>query len=117
MGCARKVNIGGTIYHSQRNAAKALEVGDSIIQQRLNSDMWPHYIRLPKTTPLNKICTKCGTDKVIDEFYIKNGSYQSWCKECAKDVGKKWKAANLEKYKRHHKIAVNKWRKNNKEKE
>ena len=62
-----------------------------------------------------KVCIKCETEKLLDDFYKQKG-YQSninpICKRCKTIINKKWQKANLEKVKAWQKT----YRETNKEK-
>ena len=54
-----------------------------------------------------KICSKCGEDKELSEFGIKNKEkeqYQSYCKSCARDYGRSHYSSNSDRYKARSKI-------------
>jgi len=65
-----------------------------------------------------KVCTKCGTEKLLDDFYKQKG-YQSSinpiCKRCKTIINKKWQKANLKKVKAYQKTyrEANKWKNEN----
>jgi hypothetical protein len=59
--------------------------------------------------PASKPCSKCGADKLLDEYYVvKEGRYgrSSACKLCKRAVVEKWDAKNPERVRerrrRHH---------------
>ena len=64
---------------------------------------------------IRKVCSKCGVEKELCEFGVvsknKDG-YRSYCKECAKNLAKKYREKN--KYTRNE--AAKNWRFNNPEK-
>ena len=52
---------------------------------------------------ITKICSKCGSDTNISEFYrdkTKKDGYHTICKICSKVNGKIWKNNNIEKFKK-----------------
>lgn len=64
---------------------------------------------------MNRVCTKCSTEKPIESFYKdKNGreGHRSSCKQCDIKKSKRWNKANADKHKEHQKS----WRHINREK-
>lgn len=50
---------------------------------------------------MHKICTKCGIDKPLDDFYSAKkmaDGHASWCKECSKEWVREYTDKNREKY-------------------
>lgn len=60
-----------------------------------------------------KTCTKCTQDKPLDQFYKRSDrdAYQSWCKSCKHELGKKWHSKN----KQRHSELTRRWYEENKE--
>lgn len=53
-----------------------------------------------------KVCSKCGEEKSLDEFYKREGArdgHRADCKVCKESVSKKWKKDNPDKRKEIHK--------------
>lgn len=63
---------------------------------------------------MTKVCTKCGVEKSIDNFYFRkdSGKYRNECKECLCSDRRKYRKENKEKIS----IAAKKSREQNKEK-
>lgn len=48
-----------------------------------------------------KVCTKCGKEKSLDEFYADKRNTDgktSWCKTCSKEKSTSWRSDNREHY-------------------
>jgi len=77
---------------------------------------WRYEAMTDRTIPQipTKICTKCGTEKPLSEFYKRSDrdTYLSWCKNCKNESDKGWVADNREK----HRELCDKWYLDNKEK-
>ena len=69
--------------------------------------------------PETKICTKCGEEKSLEEFYKdrrrKDGFYPQ-CKICLKKYQRKYKEQNRDKYLEHSKKYQRKYREQNRDK-
>lgn len=52
-----------------------------------------------------KRCPKCGEYKLLNEFYLTNGRYFSWCKKCSNEYGKEHNRANRKHYMIGHKVS------------
>jgi hypothetical protein len=59
-----------------------------------------------------KKCSKCGEDKPISEYYLKNGKPNNPCKGCVREQAAQWAKDNPEK----NKASKQKYEKANKEK-
>lgn len=67
-----------------------------------------------KKTIKNKVCTKCGDKKLINEFNsdkTRKDGYRCYCKLCGSKMSKKWRSNNKEKSTKYNK----EWKKNNPE--
>ena len=48
-------------------------------------------------------CQKCGEYKTLDNFYKRrDGTYQGYCKDCARTELKKWREKNREHWNKYH---------------
>lgn len=47
-----------------------------------------------------KQCTRCKTEKALDEFYHRKTGIHAWCKVCVRDDNKKFYKRNPEPYKK-----------------
>jgi hypothetical protein len=60
-----------------------------------------------------KTCSKCKTEKSLDQFYKRadRDAYHSWCKQCKHESGKSWHERN----KQRHSEINRKWYEENRE--
>lgn len=58
----------------------------------------------------NKICSKCGLEKPLSEYYYNthNKRHEARCKKCVKESNKNFRLDNLEKFKQKDKIYYDK---------
>jgi len=77
-----------------------------------------------------KVCTKCGMELSLDEFYVDKHSSDGWQSECKRHVierSEAWRRRNTEKHRAYslayakehweeHKARMRRWGKENKEK-
>lgn len=65
---------------------------------------------------MKKICTKCDSEKPLDDFYRRELSSDGrgvWCKECMNEQTREWRRENRDAYRERHREYHAEWRRRN----